>query len=265
MKFRFSRKNLAVPFAVFLVLFVIIPILIVIFYAFTDSQGNFSFDAIVDFFTSVEKLNVLLISLLIGLFNTVLCLLIGYPLAYLLANKNINKNYILVMLFVMPMWINFVLRTGALRDLLNWIGLSTGENPLVTTMIGMVSNYLPFTILPLYSTMLKLDNSQIEAAMDLGCNRFQVFTKSIIPQTIPGITSAAMMVFMPTLSSYVISDVLSEGKITLFGSSIYISYTNGQENSGSVMALIMLIIIFISMIATSKFERNPAEERTNLW
>ena len=163
------------------------------------------------------------------------------------------------------MWINFVLRTGALRDLLNWIGLNTGENPLVATMIGMVSNYLPFTILPLYSTMLKLDQNQIEAAMDLGCNRFQVFIKSIIPQTIPGIVSASMMVFMPTISSYVISDVLSEGKITLFGNSIYLSFSNSDWNSGSFMALIMLVIIFITMIFTRKFERNDADSRTHLW
>ena len=132
-------------------------------------------------------------------------------------------------------------------------------------MIGMVSNYLPFTILPLYSTMLKLDQNQIEAAMDLGCNRFQVFVKSIIPQTVPGIVSAAMMVFMPTISSYVISDVLSEGKITLFGNSIYLSFSNSDWNSGSFMALIMLVIIFITMIFTKKFERNEADSRTHLW
>lgn len=265
MKFRFSRKHLAIPYVLFLILFVLIPILIIVYYAFTNDEGYFSLDAFVSFFTSGEKLNVLLISLLIGVFNTFLCLLIGYPLAYLLSNKKFNKNYILVLLFVMPMWINFVLRTGALRDLLNWMGINTGTNPLFSTMIGMVSNYLPFTILPLYSTMLKLDNSQIEAAMDLGCNKFQVFTKSILPQTIPGIISASMMVFMPTISSYVISDVLSEGKITLFGNSIYLSFTNSDWNGGSFMALIMLVIIFISMIFTKKFEANPNEERANLW
>ena len=130
-------------------------------------------------------------------------------------------------------------------------------------MIGMVSNYLPFTILPLYSTMLKLDQSQIEAASDLGCNPFQVFTKSIIPQTIPGIVSAAMMVFMPTMSSYVISDTLSEGKITLFGNSIYLSFTNSDWNGGSFMALVMLIIVFISMIFSHKFDRNNQEGRSS--
>lgn len=265
MKFRFSRKHLAIPFALFLFCFILVPIFIIIFYAFTDANGNFSMASFVSFFTSTTKLDILVISILIGLLNTVICLIISYPLAYFLANKKFNKNYVLVMLFVMPMWINFVLRTGATRDALSWIGISTGENPLLTTMIGMVYNYLPFTILPLYSTMLKLDNSQIEAASDLGCNGFQVFTKSIFPQTVSGVVSAAMMVFMPTMSSYVISDVLSEGKITLFGNSIYLSFTNSDWNGGSFMALIMLFIIFISMIFTRKFERNNTEERTNLW
>ena len=263
MKIRISRKNLAIPYFIFLILFILIPILIIVFYAFTDAEGYFSFDALVTFFSNYTKLNVLLVSLLIGLFNTILCLLIGYPIAYILSNKKFNKNYVLVMLFIMPMWINFVLRTGATRDLLNWIGLNTGSYPIIATMIGMVSNYLPFTILPLYSTMLKLDQSQIEAASDLGCNPFQVFTKSIIPQTIPGIVSASMMVFMPTMSSYVISDTLSEGKITLFGNSIYLSFTNSDWNGGSFMALVMLIIVFISMIFSHKFDRNNQEGRSS--
>ena len=263
MKIRISRKNLAIPYFIFLILFILIPILIIVFYAFTDAEGYSSFAALVTFFSHYTKLNVLLVSLLIGLFNTILCLLIGYPIAYILSNKKFNKNYVLVMLFIMPMWINFVLRTGATRDLLNWIGLNTGSYPIIATMIGMVSNYLPFTILPLYSTMLKLDQSQIEAASDLGCNPFQVFTKSIIPQTIPGIVSAAMMVFMPTMSSYVISDTLSEGKITLFGNSIYLSFTNSDWNGGSFMALVMLIIVFISMIFSHKFDRNNQEGRSS--
>ena len=119
MKIRISRKNLAIPYFIFLILFILIPILIIVFYAFTDAEGYFSFDALVTFFSNYTKLNVLLVSLLIGLFNTILCLLIGYPIAYILSNKKFNKNYVLVMLFIMPMWINFVLRTGATRDLLN--------------------------------------------------------------------------------------------------------------------------------------------------
>ena len=132
-------------------------------------------------------------------------------------------------------------------------------------MVGMVINYIPFTILPLYSTLLKLDKSQIEAARDLGCNNFQTFTKAIIPQAMPGIISASMMVFMPTISSYVISDTLSEGKIMLFGNSIYLSFSSSNWNDGSFMSLIMLVIIFVVMCATKKFQGNDSEKGGASW
>jgi spermidine/putrescine transport system permease protein len=265
---RFSRKQLAIPYSVFLVLFVLIPIIIIIYYAFSDSTGAMSWSALVNFFTSRTKVDVLFRSLLIGLLNTIICLIIGYPLAYFLANKKFNKNYVLVLLFIMPMWINFVLRIGALKDLLTWMNLKPKDYPYLDTIIGLCYDYLPFTILPLYSTMLKLDNSQIEAAMDLGANRRQTFIKAILPQTVPGIVAASQMVFMPTLSSYVVSDVLSQRQIVLFGNSIYASYTNGKPeglNEASFMALIMLVIVFITMLLTHKFERTSQDERTSLW
>ena len=263
---KFKRKYLAIPYAVFLVLFVIIPILLIVYYAFSNAGGEISFDSLIRFFSSTTKLNVLLVSFFIGVLNTILCLIIGYPLAYFLARKQYNTNTVLVLLFVMPMWINFVLRTGATRDLLTWMGLNGGEHPYAATMIGMVYNFLPFTILPLYSTMLKLDQSQIEAAADLGANPFQVFTKSILPQSLPGIVSAATMVFMPTMSSYVISDVLSEGRITLFGNSIDLNFSNSQWNDGSFMALIMLAIVGVTMLITRKFNKDDFAARGgNLW
>lgn len=264
MRFRFQRKYLCIPYALFLLLFVILPILMIVFYAFTDAGGNFTFDAFISFFSSTSKLNVLINSLMFSMLNTIICLIIGYPLAYLLANKKYNTNAVLVMLFVTPMWINFVLRTWATRDVLTWIGISGGNYPYLATMIGLIYNYLPFVVLPLYTTMLKLDKSQIEAAINLGCNRVQVFTKSIFPQSIPGVVSAAMMVFMPTMSSYVISDVLSEGKVTLFGNSIYLSFTNSQWGEGSFMAMLMLIIIGISMILTRNFTEKD-EGRDSKW
>lgn len=252
---RFQRKYLCIPYFIFLILFIILPILLIIFYAFTDSQGYFSFDAVKDFFSSPTKISILFTSVFIALQTTIICLLIGYPVAYLLADKKFNKTGVLVMLFVMPMWINFVLRTGATRDLLTWLGINGGRTPYLATMIGMVYNYLPFTILPLYTTMLKLDKSQIEAASDLGATPFQVFTKNIIPQSLPGVISAAQMVFMPTMSSYVISDTLSEGKIVLFGNSIYLSFSNSQWNTGSFLAMIMLAIIFLSMLVSRRFSK----------
>ena len=239
----------------------IIPIFFIVYYAFTDGTGNFSFDSLIEFFTTTNKINVLVQSLLFSTLNTIICLAIGYPIAYILSNKKFNSNYIIVLLFVMPMWINFVLRTGATRDVLTWLGINGGTNPYTATMIGLVYNYLPFVILPLYTTMLKLDKSQIEAAIDLGCNRVQVFTKSIIPQSIPGVVAAAQMVFMPTMSSYVIPETLSEGKIVLFGNSIYLGFANNQWNSSSFMAVIMLLIIGITMLITRNFtEKDDAKE-----
>lgn len=252
----FKRKYLCIPYGLFLVLFIIIPILIIAYYAFSDDTGALSFNALVGFFTSWSKVNVLFTSVFIALQTTLLCLLIGYPLAYFLADKKVNKNAVLITLFVAPMWINFVLRTGATRDLLTWMGINGGNAPYLATLIGMVQNYLPFVILPLYTTMLKLDKSQIEAAADLGANPFQVFYKSILPQSVPGIVSAFTMTFMPTMSSYVISDTLSEGKITLFGNYIYLDFANNLWHDGSFMAMIMLVIIGLTMFLT----RNSGKE-----
>ena len=268
--FSFKRKYLAIPYSVFMALFVIIPILIILVYAFTGSTEDgtlyFSFDALSSFFTSPTKINILVVSLFIGMLNTIICLLIGYPVAYLLANSKVNTNKILVLLFIMPMWINFVLRTGATRDVLSWMGINGGNHPYLATMIGMVYNYLPFTILPLYTTMIKLDKSQLEAASDLGANPVEVFIHSVIPQSVPGIVSAAEMVFMPTISSYVISDTLSEGKITLFGNIIYLNFSQSQWNEGSFMAFIMLLLVGISMLISRKFDKGEQRVRGGgLW
>ena len=176
MKFRFQRKYLSVPYVLFFLLFVLAPIFLIVYYAFTNkATGSISFDNVIKFFSDSTNVNVLIISLCYGVINTFLCLLIGYPIAYFLADKKINRSAVLVTLFIMPMWINFVIRTGATRDLLSWIGLSGGTYPELATIIGLVYNYLPFTILPLYSTMLKMDRNQIEAGMDLGAGPVKKF------------------------------------------------------------------------------------------
>ncbi len=265
MKFRFQRKYLAIPYILFFLFFIITPLFLIIYYAFTDkATGAFSFVNLTKFFADKTNLNVLAISLTYGLINTILCLLIGYPIAYLLADKKINKSAVLVTLFIMPMWINFVIRTGATRDLLNWIGLSGGSYPELTTIIGLVYNYLPFTILPLYSTMLKMDRNQIEASRDLGANSFQTFVKVIIPMTMPGIISAATMVFMPTISSYVISDILSEYNVVLFGSYIDLYFNQNDWHFGSFMAFIMLLLIGLSIVISRKFVKDD-EGKESIW
>lgn len=262
---KFKRKYLSIPYVLFIVLFVVVPILFIVYYAFTNKGGQFSFTNFVKFFSDSTNVNVLLISFVYAILNTIICLLIGYPIAMILANKKYNKSYVVVLLFIMPMWINFIIRTSATRDVLNWIGLSTGANSGITTMIGLVYNYLPFVILPLYSTMLKMDKSQIEASHDLGANSFQTFFKVIIPMTMPGIVSAATMVFMPTLSSYVISDILSEYNVVLFGSYIDLYFNQSDWNFGSFMALIMLMLIGISVFLTRKFSKDETGGRTSLW
>ena len=260
---KFKRKYLAIPYAIFLSLFVIIPIGLIIFYAFTDANGELSFDAAKNFFSNKGNWDVLLVSLFIALEATALCLIIGFPIAYFLANKKYNKNAVLVMLFIMPMWINFVLRTTATRDILFAIGINGGNYPYLATLIGMVYNYLPFVILPLYSTMLKLDRSQMEAAADLGASPVKVFLTNVIPQSLPGIISAITMTLMPVMSSYVISDALSEGNITLIGNSIYLSFANSQWHNGSFTAFLLLVLVLLTMWNTSG--RKSEEVRGGLW
>ena len=267
--FTLQRKYLSIPYIVFLVLFILVPIGIVMFYAFTYEYTDpvtgvkyikASGEAFLNFFTSWSKWNVLFVSLFIATITTLLCLLIGFPLAFFLADKKVNKNAVLVTLFIAPMWINFVLRTGATRDLLTWMGINGGNYPYLATLIGMVQNYLPFVILPLYTTMTKLGRSQIEAARDLGANPTQVLFKNIIPQAVPGIVSACLMTFMPTMSSYVISDTLSEGKITLFGNYIELEFTNKAWHDGSFMALVMLVLIAITRLISQRFSKEGKKE-----
>lgn len=264
-KFRFRRSQLSIPYAVFLILFVLLPLILILYYAFTDANGQFCyFDNFVNFFADNSKLSTLIISIVIGAINTIICLLIGYPIAYLLANKKYNKSKIMILLFIMPMWINFVLRTAATRDLLGALGITGGNMPYLAVMIGMVYNYLPFTILPLYTTMLKMDKSVIEASSDLGARPFKQFTKAIIPMSMPGIVSAATMVFMPTMSSYVIADVLGERKIQLLGNLIDLSFNHSMWNNGSTISVIMLVILGISILCT-KNVKSEDNTRGGIW
>ncbi len=265
-KIRFKRKHLSIPYFVFLVCFVLIPLLLIIYYALSNEDGSLSLQNFTKFFTNKDKIGLLSISIIIGALNTALCILIGYPIAMILTKnkRGNNKLSIMILLFIMPMWINFVLRTAATRDLLYWLGINGGESPYFATMIGMVYNYLPFTILPLYSQMLKMDKSLIEASYDLGATKVQTFFKTQIPLTMPGIVSGAMMVFMPTMSSFVISDVMGERKIQLIGNTIQFNFDQMRWHEGSFIALVMLLIIGVTMLLTRnvKTEENV---RGGLW
>ncbi len=257
------KASLCIPYALFMILFILAPILLILFYAFTNQNGQFTFENFQTIFSNSSNFKVIGMSIIVGILNTIVCLLIGYPIAYFLASSKYNKNKILVYLFLIPMWINFVIRTIATRDMLSWIGISSENHALLSTVIGMVYNYLPFAILPLYNQMLKLDQSQIEAAKDLGANTPQVFFKTILPMTIPGIISAILMTFMPTMSSYVIADKLGGGKVTLIGNLIANQFSSTAQNSynvGSVLAIIMLLMIGITtLISTIANDKKPVK------
>lgn len=271
MRFNFQRKYLAFPYLIFLIGFIVLPLLIIGYYAFTNPNGELSLDAARIFFASPQRLNVLLNSIQFAFVTTIFTLLIGYPVAMILANKKYNKSAVLVLMFIMPMWINFVIRTWATKDLLFWLGITAPPDPNfeLAVLIGLIYNFLPFVILPLYTTMLKMDRSQIEAAQDLGAKPYQTFYKVIIPMTMPGIVAAATMVFMPVISSQIIPTILSERKIVLFGEAIYDAYfrsgTRDAINIGSFMSLIMLAIIGLSLVITKKFSQKEGAKRNVLW
>jgi spermidine/putrescine transport system permease protein len=261
---RENRKWLCMPYGVFLVLFIILPILLIFCYAFSDADGHFTLNNFIDVFSpdsSGTTFKVIGQSLGVAALTTVICILIAYPIAYILANSKFNKNAVLVYLFLLPMWINFVIRTVATKQLLIFFGLDPAMHPWICSIIGMVYNYLPFAILPLYNTMLKLDKSQIEAAADLGASPVQVFFKTIVPMTVPGIVSAATMTFMPTMSSYVITDALSGRTIKLIGGQIEHQFLHSQLNVGSVYAIIMLALIGLSVVFENFFSEKKKGAR----
>lgn len=277
---RFSRKQLGIPYAIFLLVFVVFPLLLIILYAFTkvDPNGSlelsgvkvsFTIENFVEFFSKSSNIRVLFISIGLAIVTTVLCLLIAYPLAYILARSSLNKNGVLLLLFVLPMWINFVLRTAAMKELLFAIGMySTNKLSFVNTVIGMVYDYLPFVILPLYTVMIKLDKSLLEASADLGAKPASTFFRITLPLTVPGIVSAVTMVFLPTTTSYVVSDTLGNGNVTIIGKIIESQFSTMFDwHAGSAIAMVLLVVIFVTMLITNKFtDDDSTQARGNgLW
>ena len=269
------RGSLCMPYALFMLLFVVFPLLLIVYYAFTDAKGNFSFANWGTVFTNATNWKVIGQTVIIASITTLVCILIAYPVAYLLSNKKYNKNKVLVYIFLLPMWINFVIRTVGLKALINGLSKAilgvdlTATYPYLSIVIGMVYDYLPFAILPLYNQMLKMDKNQIEAAADLGANPFRVFVKVIIPMTIPGIVSACMMTFMPTMSSYVIANKMSENNVRIIGNLIeqqFGSNTSAISNHiGSTLSLVMLIIIGLTLLAEKAFSNKEETKKGGIW
>ena len=259
----FKRGSLCIPYGLFLALFVVLPLLLIVFYAFTDKDGGISIQNFIEFFSNPTTITTVIISVLIALATTLICILIAYPIAYILATSNLNKGGTLLMLFIVPMWINFVLRAMAMKDLLTMIGLF-GLNNYVTVIIGMVYDYLPFMVLPIYTVLEKMDKSYIEASKDLGANAFQTFTKVTLPLSMSGIASGATMVFMPTMTCYVISDTFGNGLVPLIGKLIDEQFTTFQNwNLGSAMAMVLLVIMLVSLALTGGF-KNEETRGSNL-
>lgn len=240
----------------FMAVFVVVPLVLIMLYAFQAKGGGFSLENFERFINQPEAANTFIYSIGIALITTLICLVLGYPAAYILSRLKPSNASLVVMLFILPMWINVLVRTLATVALFDFLTLPLGEGALI---FGMVYNFLPFMIYPIYNVLQKMDHSLIEAAEDLGATPRQVFTRVVLPLSVPGIVSGIMMVFMPTISTFAISELLTMNNIKLFGTTIQENINNGMWHYGAALSLIMLVIIGI----TSLFSDSSSEEGTN--
>lgn len=255
-KYFSRRRTWSIPYVIFLAIFVVVPLILIMVYAFQSKSGGFSLENFERFINQPEAANTFIYSIGIALITTIICIILGYPAAYILSRIRLSTARVVVMLFILPMWINVLVRTLATVALFDFLRLPLGEGALI---FGMVYNFLPFMVYPIYNVMQKMDHSLIEAAEDLGATPRQVFTRVVFPLSIPGIVSGIMMVFMPTISTFAISELLTMNNIKLFGTTIQENINNGMWHYGAALSLIMLIIIGI----TSLFTDSQSEDGTN--
>ena len=239
------NKNLsfaAYPYVIWSAIFIVIPLLLIVFFSFTskvDGRFVFSFENFQRLFEPIY-FTVFIRSIWLAVLSTVLCLILGYPIAYMISKLPIKRRNMLILLFILPMWMNFLL--------------------------GMVYNFLPFMVIPIYTVLIKIDKNLVNAAYDLGANKAQAFRKVILPLSIPGIISGITMVFMPAVSNFVIPNLLGGGKYMLVGNLIEQQFTTiGNWNFGSALSIFMMILILISMAFMSKYEKNGKEGGKQLW
>lgn len=247
----FSRKQLGIPYGIFLILFVAAPLLVLFYYAFTNGSGQFTLGNLSGFFTDPNTLGTLVYSLVLAVVVTIVCLLVAYPVAYILAQSNLKRKSVILILFILPMWINFTLRITALKEVLSLIEGNLAFYPFINTVIGMTYDFLPFMILPLYTVLDKMDKSVIEAAADLGANNFQTFVKVILPLSVPGIVSGVSMVFLPAMTNYVVLDMLYNSTY-IMGSLIGSYFSAYDWHNGSMIALILLVIICVVSLVSAE-------------
>jgi len=242
-----KRSSWSIPYLAFLILFVALPLVLILVYALQDGSGHFTLSNITRFFSDKDSLSTFAVSIEVAVENTLLCILLGYPAAWILANKNLNRSAVTIILFMLPMWINALMRTLATAELFNMFGITLGKG---TLLFGMVYDYLPFMIYPIYNVLDRMDNSYAEAAGDLGATPWTVFWKVTVPLSMPGVRSGILMVFMPTVSTFAISEFLTNNKIKLFGTIIQENINSSMWNYGAALAFIMLIIIGITTVLT---------------
>lgn len=276
-----NKKILAAyPYIIWSAIFIIVPLLMILFFSLTiDTDTGYQF-SLENFQRLMNPLYFKIFgrSLLLAVLSTVVCLLIGYPVAYIVSKMPENKRNLVIMLFILPMWMNFLLRTYAWLPILgkngivnNFLGIF-GIEPIQflytngAIMLGMIYNFLPFMILPIYTVLSKIDTNLINAASDLGANKKQIFAKVIFPLSIPGVISGITMVFMPAVSTFVIPRLLGGGKDMLIGNVIEQQFTTLSDwHFGSALAIILMILILISMAVMSRFDGEQTEGGGRLW
>ncbi len=257
---KFSRKVLGIPYAVFLILFVAAPLLVLFYYAFTNGKGQFTLENLTGFFTDPNTLGTLSYSFGIAFVTTVLCLLLAYPTAYILARSNLKAKSVMILIFVMPMWINFSLRITALKEILTLLEGNLAYYPFLNSVLGMTYDFLPFMILPIYNTISKLDGSLVEAARDLGATPQTAFMKVTLPLSLPGILSGVLMVFLPAMTNYVVLDMLYNSTY-IMGSLIGSYFSAYNWHGGSMIALILLAIICVFTLLTNGLDDDQSNVR----
>ena len=263
-----TKRFFSAPFMTFMLCGTLIPACVIAYYGMTDRSGAFTLANLVAI-ASGEHAKALGLSLLLAFASTVICLLLAFPLGLALKDSKLGKKGFMVFVFILPMWMNFLLRTMAWQVLLEKNGIINGMlagiglpalniiNTPAAVILGMVYDYLPFMILPIYNALIKIDNNVIEAAYDLGASKSLVFRKVIVPLSVPGIVSGVTMVFVPSLTTFAISNMLGGGKVNLIGNIIEQEFTASSNwNLGSGLSLVMMIFIVISMAFIEKFDRN---------
>lgn len=270
-----NKSILAYPYIIWSALFIAVPLILVLVFSFTVENGDKLIFSLENYKRLINPiyLKVFLRSIVLAGSSTIICLLVGYPVAYIISKAHISKRNTLILLFILPMWMNFLLRTYAWVAILGKNGILNsflglfGIEPVTllytnfAILLGMVYNFLPFMVLPIYTSLSKMDNDLINAARDLGANSFQVFTKVIFPLSVPGVISGITMVFMPAVTTFAISRLLGGGKFMLLGDLIEQQFTVvGDWNFGSAISIFMMIVILISMAVMSRFEDDSDKE-----